>query len=307
MFTLAQNPPPPAKTPCTSDDIARKDVLNCDCPANFPDPNSKTCKTGNPQLCPLSYKKCGITPAPPNPLLSLAPLNHCGAGCTDENNDCSACYIWFVGLCNCLQRLIGQQTTGCEVYGGTPLAVHQRSPPSWVLNNPKDLITNTYKIPGILELHDIPDPNGGFEFGQNQLQKTFKGSGTLSINPAVSRSQEQIHIHLHDNPSPGSKLRDVLSSLKLGDYAKLSEVPLATLPNVDQSLRKFGSMFCRVASASGIVFMDQAADILGYLAALPLDSCEKYKTGAGYMIDNRGYAWSCITTARSAEEAFSYS
>jgi hypothetical protein len=194
------------------------------------------------------------------------------------------------------------------VYGGTSsLAVGQRSPPSWVLNNPKDLITSTYKIPGILELHDIPDPNGGFAFGQNQLQKTFKGSGTLALNPAVSRSQEQIHIHLHNNPSPGSKLRDVLSSVKLPDYATLSEVPLATLPNVDQSLRKFGSMFCRVASASGIVFMDQAADILGYLATLGPDSCERYKTGAGYMIDNRGYAWSCITTARSAEEAFSYS
>jgi hypothetical protein len=191
------------------------------------------------------------------------------------------------------------------VYGGTPLVVGQRSPPSWVLNNPKDLITSTYKIPGILELHDIPVPNGGFAFGQNQLQKTFKGSGTLSLNPAVSRSQEQIHIHVHDNP--GSKLRDALSSLNLPNYATLSEVPLATLPNVDQSLRKFGSMFCRVASASGIVFMDQAADILGYLASLPPDSCEKYKTGAGYMIDNRGYAWSCITTARSAEEAFSYS
>jgi hypothetical protein len=192
------------------------------------------------------------------------------------------------------------------VYGGTPLALGQRSPPSWVLNNPKDLITSTYKIPGILELHDIPDPNGGFAFGQDQLQK-LKGSGTLSLNPADSRSQEQIHIHLHNNPSPASKLRDALSSLNLPNYATLSEVPLATLPNVDQSLKKFGSMFCRVASASGIVFMDQANDILGYLANLPPDGCERYKTGAGYMIDKRGYAWSCITTARSAEEAFSYS
>jgi hypothetical protein len=305
MFTLAQNPPPPAKTACTSDDIARKDVTNCDCPANFPPKDSKTCLSPNPQICTLSYKTCGIKPPPANPLLSKAPLIHCGAGCIDENNDCSGCYIWFVELCTCLQRLIGQQTTTCEVFGGTPLAIGQRSPPSWVLNYGNELITSTYKIPGILELHDIPDPNGGFAFGQDQLQK-FKGFGTLSLNPTDSRSQEQIHIHLHNNPK-GSKLRDALSSLKLTDYAKLSEVPLATLPNVDQSLTRFGSMFCRVASASGIIYMDQAADILGYLANLPPDGCERYKTGAGYMIDSRGYAWSCITTARAAEEAFSYS
>ncbi|KAJ5691957.1 hypothetical protein N7462_001380 [Penicillium macrosclerotiorum] len=228
-------------------------------------------------------------------------MTRCGVGCTDENADCNACYIWFNGLCNCLKRLTGQLKTGCEVYPKSTLTIGQRTPPAWILNNQHDIITTTYKIPGILELHDVPDYNGGFDFGQNKLQGDKHGA--LALNPAASRSEEQLHIHLCTNDN--DPIRDALTGLTRSGFTSLAPVDITSVKS------SYGTMWCRVAPNKGDININQGQDILDYLQKIDTlygpSNCERYHVGAGYMKDKNDYAWSCVTTASSAEGIFCHS
>lgn len=281
----AQNSAPEA-TPgvplCTSSDIANMNVLNCKCPSNFPAP-PKACN-GHPQHCTQTCKGGSV--------ISLDELNTCGAGCIDANNECNACYIWFSSLCGCIQELQAKKPTSCIPSGN--ITPNQRSPPVWMVNAGHDLITTTYLVPGILQLDEIPNYWVGFNLGQDTVRQLYHGDGTLAINSVASRTEEQIHIHLCNNPN--SKVRGVLDGLNRDNYKTLASVDLSKInPNF--------AMECRVSSQRG-EDINQGKDIIDYLGSLKFDDCARYHVGSGYMVDKNGFAWSCITTAGSAQEIF---
>ncbi|KAJ5716196.1 hypothetical protein N7493_008107 [Penicillium malachiteum] len=272
---------------CTSSDIANMNVLNCACPSDFP-PGSNTCKA-NGKPCTQTCNGGSVT--------SFAELDVCGAGCVDANNECNGCYIWFSGLCTCLQKMQEQEKTSC--IASSSLTPGQKTPPIWMINARNDLMTTTYLIPGILQLHQIPDYWVGFNLAQNTVRKNQGNTGTLALNSVASRTEEQIHIHLCNN---GNKnVRDVINGLDPAKYKTLATVDISkAMPGY--------AMQCRVSSQKDANIIDQGGDILSHLQTLSTDhgpdNCAQYHVGSGFMIDNSGLAWSCVTTSGSAEKIF---
>jgi hypothetical protein len=162
-----------------------------------------------------------------------------------------------------------------------------------------DLMTTTELIPGILELQNANDPDGGFRFGQDTLrnghpkQTYSRGTGTLSMNSVVTRSEEQVHIHLCDKPS--SKIRDILDTKWRGAYGSLASVDLSSLGTANTA------MSCRVSPTKG-ADVNVARDIMQYQANIQQGSCDLYFMGAAVITDSNDYSWSCITTGRRAAE-----
>ncbi|KAK9327448.1 hypothetical protein V1520DRAFT_283414 [Lipomyces starkeyi] len=285
--------------PCTSDDITNMDVSGCDCPSQFPSPVTDLTCIGPAQVC---SQTCGN---PQMTIQSRSQLTQCGQGCITANSECNGCYIWFHSLCSCIRDLQhASTTTGCSpsenLHPGHP------NQPIWMLLNAGDLITTTQLLPGILQLNNAPDPDGGWRLGQRVLQQGHSGQtynrvrGSLAMNSVATRSEEQVHIHVCDNPV--SKIRDKLSSLWRGNYGTLQPVPLTTA----EGFRPGSEMSCRVSPNSGAV-IDMARDISGYIGSLvaPPASCAAYYVGAGVITDANDYTWACVTTGtRSAEELF---
>lgn len=225
-------------------------------------------------------------------MTSIAELNTCGAGCIDANNECNACYIWFSSLCGCIQELQEQKQTSC--IPSTQITPNQKTPPVWIVNAAHDLMTTTYLVPGILQLDEIPNYWVGFNLGQNTVRNSYKNAGTLALNSVASRTEEQIHIHLCNNGN--SNVRGILNGLDHAKYKTLTPVDLA-------KVKPGSAMECRVASGSG-TNIDQGMDIINYVKNLGFSDCARYHVGSGYMVDKNGFAWSCITTAGSAQEIF---
>lgn len=71
--------------------------------------------------------------------------------------------------------------------------------------------STTYLVPGILQLHEIPQYWEGFNFAQDFVQNSYKNAGTLTLNSVASRTEEQTHVHLCNNPH--SAIRGVLDGL----------------------------------------------------------------------------------------------
>ncbi|KAJ5726642.1 uncharacterized protein N7483_007999 [Penicillium malachiteum] len=291
LAQISPSPSSPSQSPtlvrlCTSSDIANMNVLNCACPSDFP-PLPMACKA-NSKACTQTCKGGSVT--------SIAELDVCGAGCVDANNECNGCYIWFSGLCNCLQQIQEQKQTSC--ISSSNLTPGQKTPPVWMINAAHDLMTTTYLIPGILQLHQIPDYWVGFNLAQNTVRKSGANAGTLAINSVTSRTEEQIHIHLCSNGN--QNVRNVLNGLDPANYKALATVDLSkAMPG--------SAMQCRIASQKD-ANIDQGGDILSYLQKLDKDqgpdNCAQYHVGSGYMVDKNGFSWSCITTSGSAEKIF---
>ncbi|KAJ6103950.1 hypothetical protein N7486_004172 [Penicillium sp. IBT 16267x] len=286
--TLAQNLSSPGGlgnpgTLCTSDDIANVDVAKCVCPSKFPPLGSNTCLGMGGHRYSQSCN--------PPPGGSVSPQYDVktggGVGCVDANNECNACYIWFGGLCNCLKDL---STGTSKCIPSFKISSASKTSPVWVVNAAHNLITTTQRTPGILELGTIPKYQQGFDFAQTTVKNMFPKTGTLAVNSVTSRTEEQIHIHLCDNTN--TNLRDALSKLNTASYSKLSPVTGAGV-----------AMQCRVANNKGDN-IDQAGDVTTYLAKLAATDCGRYHVGSGYMVDNNGYSWSCVTIGGSAEYIF---
>ncbi|KAK9242115.1 hypothetical protein V1506DRAFT_548545 [Lipomyces tetrasporus] len=264
------------------------DVIGCDCPSQFPPATSLTC-TGPSQLC---TQTCGN---PQMTIQSRAMLTQCGQGCITANSNCNGCYLWFHSLCSCIRDLQhGSTTTGCMSSGN--LNPGHPNQPVWMLLNARDLITTTQQLPGILQLNNARDPDGGWRLGQ---QTYNRARGSLAMNSVATRSEEQVHIHVCDIPA--SKIRDKLSSLWRGNYATVQSVPLTTA----EGFKPGSEMSCRVSPNNGAV-IDMARDIDRYLGSLVTpQSCAAYYVGAGVITDANDYTWACVTTGtRSAEELF---
>ncbi|KFY76465.1 hypothetical protein V499_03887 [Pseudogymnoascus sp. VKM F-103] len=274
---------------CSSDEISRMDVATgCDCATSFPDTNCGD--------CPL--QPCG---SPQKVITPKGMLKTCSHGCVNSNDECDACFLWFKSLCNCIKRLENGDNTDC--ISSDDLSQGPPNHPIWMLLNSRTLITTTQLVPGILELDQVKDSDGGFRLGQQVLQQNLKFSrvyGALALNSVYTRNEEQIHIHLCDVQM--SKLRDLLSSLKRSDYNTLSSV---TLPTTD--FKHGSAMSCRIASAPGTI-IDVARDLNHYLqstVAKAPQSCDQYYVGAGVITDWYDHSWACVTTGtRSAEELF---
>lgn len=272
---------------CSSDAISKMDVITgCDCATSFPSTNCGDCPLHS---CGPSKKV--ITPK--------GKLFTCNDGCVDSNNGCDACFLWFNSLCTCIHRLENGDNTDC--ISSEDLAHGPLNHAIWMLLNSQTLITTTKLVPGILELDQVTDSDGGFRLGQEVLRqsKTFsRASGALALNSVATRNQEQIHIHVCDNPT--SKLRSVLSTLKRTDYSALSSI---TLPNFPSG----SAMSCRISPTQDAI-IDVARDINNYLqhtVAKAPQSCDQYYVGAGVITDQHDYSWSCVTTGTtSAEDLF---
>jgi hypothetical protein len=284
----AQQVRAPTLALCKSSDIEAKDLGNCDCPSNFP--STQGCITKNP-----APKQCSYTckPPPPSPAMSFAQLVNwgtgCADGCVDGNKDCSGCYLWFHSLCGCIKDL--QKTnpkTNC-LYTGSIAA--KSAAPAWVVFDKQDKMTVTKKVPGILQVQHNTLYQDGFDFAQKSVYKLHAADGTLALNPAAHRSEEQIHIHLCNNKN--SRVRSVLDGLHPSNYNKLAKVDLS-------GVNKAYAMMCRAASTKPI---DMAKDIVDYLGQVDKSACARYQVGAGYML-SKGVAWSCVTIAGSAEDIF---
>ncbi|KAK9371920.1 uncharacterized protein V1513DRAFT_453960 [Lipomyces chichibuensis] len=215
--------------PCTSDDITNMDVSGCNCPSQFPSPATDLTCIGPAQVC---SQTCGN---PQMTISSRSMLTQCGQGCITANSECNGCYVWFHSLCSCIRDLQhGSTTTGCipsdSLHPGHP------NQPIWMLLNAGDLITSTQLLPGILQLNNAPDSDGGWRLGQQVFQQGHPGQtynrerGSLAMNSVATRSEEQVHIHVCDNPA--SKIRDKLSSLWRDNYRTLQSVPLTTADGV---------------------------------------------------------------------------
>lgn len=275
-------------TICSSDQISRMDVATgCDCATNFPSTNCGA--------CPLH--SCG---SPPMVITPKGELSTCDHGCVNSNNECDDCFIWFNSLCSCVKRLENGDNTDC-----IPSEDLSQGPPNhaiWMLLNSRTLITTTKRVPGILQLDQVKDSDGGFRLGQQVLQqkkKFTRRTGALALNSVATRKEEQIHIHVCDIQT--SKLRNFLTTLKRTKYNKLSSVTLPT---------KFplgSAMSCRVSSAPGAI-IDVARDVNNYLQSTVAKApqyCDQYYVGAGVITDKHDYSWACVTTGtKAAEELF---
>ncbi|KAJ5382973.1 hypothetical protein N7517_000884 [Penicillium concentricum] len=269
------------------------DVSQCDCPAKFPpDPKNLTCLT-SPQTC---YQACGN---PPIRIQSRAQLTTCNSGCVSSNSDCNGCYIWFHSLCGCIRDLQSPNPKA-NCIPDKKITPGKASPPVWMVTSRGDLITTTQLLPGILQLHTAPDADGGFQLGQKTLrsghpeQEYNRANGTLAINSALTRSEEQIHIHLCQNPA--SSTRDLLSGLNRSDYKVLKWVQFPP------GFKSGSAMYCRVSPSPGGE-VDVATDILRVLQTTM--ACDIYNVGGGVVTDRHDYSWSCVTSgSRSAEEIF---
>jgi hypothetical protein len=164
----------------------------------------------------------------------------------------------------------------------------------------KGLITTSQMLSGILELSQAPEPNGGWQLGQETFKSPDtavdynRASGTLAMNSVATRTEEQIHIHVCDNKV--SSLRAELTKLTRSHYTALTQVFLPKTVHSDSLL------FCQVAPHSGDT-IDVAASISTYLNNNILNyaaSCDKFYVGAGLMTDDRDYSWACVTAGISA-------
>lgn len=278
---------------CTSDDIIKMDVSQCDCPTKFPsDQKNLSCLT-NPQTC---YQACGT---PPIKVPSRAQLTTCGSGCVTTNSDCNGCYIWFHSLCGCIHDL-QSPTPKASCIPDRHITPGKASPPAWIVTSGGDLITTTQLLPGILQLNTAPEADAGFQLGQKTLRSGHptryysRQNGTLAMNSVSTRSEEQIHIHLCENVA--SLTRDLLSGVNRSDYKLLNRV------KIPPGLQPDSAMYCRVSSSPG-TNIDVAPDILHVLSFTK--ACDLYNVGAGLLTDRHDYSWSCVTAGnRSAEGIF---
>ncbi|KFY97973.1 hypothetical protein V498_01756, partial [Pseudogymnoascus sp. VKM F-4517 (FW-2822)] len=274
---------------CSSDEISRMDVATgCDCATNFPSTNCDT--------CPLP--SCG------SPQSVITPKGHllaCNRGCVNCNIECDACFIWFNSLCSCIKRLENRDTTDCV--SSDDLSKGPPNHPIWMLLNSRTLITTTKQVPGILELDQVKDSDGGFRLGQQVFQQNIKfdrATGALALNSVATRNEEQIHIHVCGIQT--SKIRNVLSNLKPTDYTTLKPVTLSP-----PDFKPGSAMSCRISSTPGAT-IDVARDVNNYLqstVAKAPQSCDQYYVGAGVITDINDHSWACVTTGtRSAEDLF---
>lgn len=269
---------------CTSNQISSLNVAGCDCQQH-----------GVPLKCPLYAPQCDSLVAP-STVVRINPnnggLNLWGDGCIDGNFACNGCYLWFGSLCRCLKPA-GTCTLTTPAVAGNPI---------WALLEDHMLITTTQKLPGILELHLAPEPNRGWQLGQDTLRNPPQGAtytratGALAMNSVATRTEEQIHIHVCENQS--SIVRRELSMLTRSSYTTLTNVPIAGIPA--------NSLKCQVAPFSGMN-VNVATAIFDELNGIPnyAASCDKFLVGAGLITDIHDYTWVCVTTStRAAEELF---
>lgn len=199
---------------------------------------------------------------------------------------CKACNIYFGSLCKCIQQIESGHPTTCVA---SSKVVPKGGQYIWMLLGSHDLITTSQRLPGILQLGQASNPNGGWLLGQNHYDKKTQA---LAMNSVATRTEEQIHIHVctvvagHQSAST----RHILSQLHRADYtARLKSVP--TAPSGSE-------MSCRVAAKLGDT-VDIGKEIVDYIKSGT--SCEAY-VGAGVMTDNNGWTWGCVTTGHAAAE-----
>ncbi|KZF20400.1 hypothetical protein L228DRAFT_240923 [Xylona heveae TC161] len=273
LLTLLTFIPTSHSASCTQDQISRMDVMTgCDCVGSS------------------SSAGCGPCPVSCGGILQIIPdgqLAACGHGCVESNSICSACNLFFGGLCTCIHRLENGLVTNC--IASDPPSPNKGSP-IWMLLNSHLLVTTTQLIPGILELDQAPDPDGGWRLAQENYDRA---AGALAMNSVASRTEEQIHIHLCVPQK--QTIRDILSGLDRADYTKLKYVP--GLPNG-------WDMVCRVSPTQGSP-INVASTIETFLSTA--GGCNPYFAGAGVMTDSNDYTWACITTTATAtEKVFCY-
>ncbi|KAJ5677361.1 uncharacterized protein N7477_002994 [Penicillium maclennaniae] len=237
---------------CKGNEITTRQVSHCQCQLTV-GTQCKNCDLS--QDCPNSGS-----------IYSHSQLEKCGVGCTDDNNACNSCYIWFEQLCKCLQ----DGAAVCPQSPSTSAGAY------WVLMSSGSLMTTTQLIPGIREL-SIEDP---WEWGQ---QLYTRGSQALAINSARTRSQEQIHMHIC---SINQAAQTYLDNLDHTNYQSLTKIPGKP-------------WYCRANQNKGQPISGVTADTQNRLASGQV--CVDY-VGAAVIVDSRDRTWACVTYDDSTTE-----
>ena len=230
--------------PCKGSEITSRQVGHCQCTSG----KSTQCKNcGLSSDCP---KEIGIH--------SHSQLEKCYMGCTDDNQECDSCFLWFVELCQCLQDGPGvcpqRQSTTAGAY--------------WVLMSAGRLMTTTELMPGILNL-PTEDP---WEWGQQLWQR---GAQALAINSVVTRSQEQIHMHICPVDSGAQEYLAFLDPTK---YLAMTKIP--GMP-----------WLCRASTQTGQSITGVTADTRAQIANA---QCADY-LGTAVIVDSKDRTWACVT------------
>ncbi|KAK7182870.1 uncharacterized protein CC84DRAFT_519668 [Paraphaeosphaeria sporulosa] len=256
---------------CGTADIASGAVTGCECAPSF---NDSGCN-------PCTDKYC-------NDASLFGNLHTCEIGCTSDNINCNACYLYFNGVCRCVKNT----ALDCINKGG-----------DWWLLNSHTLISTQKQIPGVLQLHS---DNKGWELGQMLLGSTgitlppggnavTRKTGTLAVNSVHARTEEQIHIHVCDNPN--SPLRRYLSGIDPTTYTSLTTLP-TSFANFPQ-----GTVHCQASKTPGETM--NVAEITAQYLNTVTKPCDKSYVGAGVIFDSRDYTWGCLTTTgHSGEDLF---
>lgn len=238
---------------CTVADILSQQLGNCRCGGGH-----NHCTTQCPAGPP--FPGCSST-------YSQSYLNDCPSACgSDQNQPCDGCWIWFNALCSCLQNAGSCLTS-------------KTNPPYWVLLNPT-LITASILIPDILDLqeHHGVLRDAVWEFGQTVY---IPGTQALAINPAHSKTQDQVHMHVCPANSAVKNGLTTLSTTCVTCYSNLTPVNVAGI-----------SMWCRAEQAKASSIDGVSDDIDKVLA---MHGVCPYFVGAAVVRDGNGYTWSCVT------------
>lgn len=157
------------------------------------------------------------------------------------------------------------------------------------------LITTTELIPGILQLKNTPDIDGGFRLGQRTINDhQERDSKALAMNSVSTRSEEQIHIHLCDS---SDDIRGILDQLNPAAYTTSQPVDLSGLHKPNAAMR------CRVSPTAG-EDVNMGRDVVAWLNQYQGSSdCAQYNVGAAVMTDSNDFSWACVITGHRAAES----
>ncbi|CAH0037431.1 unnamed protein product [Clonostachys rhizophaga] len=249
-------------TICSTSEIERMDLSNCRCQE----------KVSGCQAGVVCEAVCGLPVTKPKDVL------HCDRGCTDDQNNCEGCGIWFHSLCNCLKT-----PDKCPHTGTVKKDSHDSV---WALitnGTNDDLITNTKIIPSIEEL-TAQEGNVGWDFAQSfSTDVGFHNysATALALNSWRARTHMQIHIHLCDK--------------NMTTYTHLStakELP-ATPGTSDYRLKQLDTdpdLYCISVPKNGAI--QKFGELVDYFRRGT--DCTR-RVGAGIMHDKRGNTWGCAT------------
>lgn len=196
----------------------------------------------------------------------------CNMVCGFDNRNAEACELWYYGVCNCLQNLAAGQTTNCvpdKPWAGAGI------PPVWILRISANLISSTVLNTGVENLASMPDKNGGWTLGLNNLTPTMQG---LTMNSQNTRTENQIHIH---RCPVNANAVNVLSKLTPADYVLFKSVPGTT-------------WYCKVEVLGATIA--PSSDVLAFLKTTP--SIDITNVGIG-VIPANNFRWVCISTTKA--------